>query len=90
MAVFESEAGVALDWEPMKAMRLTGYAPDLDFVSLIQAIREHAGLTLAESKVWVERLIDGQASELAFETSDQCVRFMAVVRTLGVEVESIG
>jgi hypothetical protein len=67
----------------MTSIRLVGWKPGLQTVSLVLVVMKHTGASLIEAKGLVERLLDGNPVDLSFPDRKTCELFRTEAEGLG-------
>ena len=73
----------------MNKLRVVGYAPGIQNVVVIKAIREHCGTSLDVAKQLFDGLMLGASTELNFRTVEDRRAFMEVAKRLGLTVDVV-
>lgn len=66
---------------------MTGIEYGAKVVSLISAIKMHAGVSLVEARQMVERVIDGESASIPFQDEGSLRVFKEVAEGLGARVQ---
>ena len=64
-------------------VRITGWRPGLEKISMTQALREHLGLGMAEAKGCTDRVLDGKELVLHAPDRETAVALAAALEQLG-------
>lgn len=68
-------------------VRITGWRPGLEKVSMTHSIRRASGLNLAESKSCTDRVLDGETVEINVRDSEAAPMLAAKLNALGAVAE---